>query len=73
MAVFSYLLSKKHNPIPYDLKSILIYLVLALILAYIVYIPFDKVLWKSGIVLLAFSSFVLRREIIHFKNQADES
>ena len=73
MAVFSYLLSKKLNPIPYDLKSILIYLVLALILAYIVYIPFDKVLWKSGIVLLAFSSFVLRREIIHFKNQADES
>lgn len=73
MAVFSYLLSKKLNPIPYDLKSILIYLVLALILAYVVYIPFDKVLWKSGIVLLAFSSFVLRREIIHFKNQADES
>ena len=73
MAVLSYLLSKKLNPIPYDLKSILIYLVLALILAYIVYIPFDKVLWKSGIVLLAFSSFVLRRELIHFKNQADES
>lgn len=73
MAALSYSLSKKLNPIPYDLKSILIYLVLALILAYIVYIPFDKVLWKSGIVLLAFISFVLRRELIHFKNQADES
>tara|TARA_B100001093_G_scaffold520521_1_gene617576 strand:+ start:11234 stop:12646 length:1413 start_codon:yes stop_codon:yes gene_type:complete len=73
MAALSFLLSKKLNPIPYDLKSILIYLVLALILAYIVYIPFDKVLWKSGIVLLAFSSFVLRRELKHYKNQADES
>ena len=44
MALLSFLLSKKFNPIPYDLKSILTYLILALVLAYIVYIPFDKVL-----------------------------
>ena len=73
MALLSFLLSKKFNPIPYDLKSILTYLILALVLAYIVYIPFDKVLWKSGILLLAFSSFVLRRELKYYKNQANES
>jgi len=62
MMLLSYFLGRKYYPVPYDIKKIIGYLLLAILFSGIVFYVFDRNLYLGTVLLLVFLLLVILSE-----------